>query len=91
MKWLHRITLSDEESTCHWQQKDYKGFHASIDWHNVDFSTVPAIHEYPVQSAITEPADGAELDDDEEVTVKGRFLTAATMLYRGGGDFSLAH
>ncbi|KAK3107113.1 hypothetical protein FSP39_007409 [Pinctada imbricata] len=71
VKWLHRITLSDTESTCHWQQKDYKGFHASIDWHNVDFSTVPAIQEYPVQSAICEPKDGTVLQDKEEVTVKG--------------------
>lgn len=72
VKWLNKITISNEESSCHWQQKDYKGFHASIDWHNVDFSTVPAIMETPIQSAICEPANGSELEEGaDEVTVKG--------------------
>lgn len=71
VKWLNKITLSDKESTCHWQQKDYKGFHSSIDWHNVDFTSVPPIYELPVQSVICEPEAGSVLEDDEEVTVKG--------------------
>lgn len=71
VKWLNKITLSDKESTCHWQQKDYKGFHSSIDWHNVDFTSVPPIYELPVQSVICEPEAGSVLEDEEEVTVKG--------------------
>ncbi|XP_033758440.1 sulfite oxidase-like [Pecten maximus] len=72
VKWLCKITLSKKESDCHWQQKDYKGFHASIDWHNVDFSTVPAIQELPVNSAICEPVNGSSLEEGStDVTVKG--------------------
>lgn len=72
IKWLTKIKLSNEESTCHWQRNDYKGFHSSIDWHNVDFTSVPAIMELPVTSAICEPIKGTDLDPDaEEVTVKG--------------------
>ena len=63
VKWLNKITLSNKESDCHWQQRDYKGFHASIDWDNVDFSTVPAIQELPVQSAICEPLNGSDLEE----------------------------
>lgn len=51
--------MSEEESGSHWQQNDYKGFSPSVDWHNVDFSSAPAIQELPVISAIGEPANGA--------------------------------
>jgi sulfite oxidase len=72
VKWLHKIILSDKESDCHWQQRDYKGFHSSIDWHNVDFTSVPAIMELPVQSAICEPQTGSELEAGSgEVTLQG--------------------
>src|SRR5690606_17180067 len=37
VKWLCKIELSSEESRSHWQRNDYKGFNASIDWHNVNF------------------------------------------------------
>lgn len=72
VKWLTKIKLSKEESQCHWQQNDYKGFNPSVDWHNVDFKSMPAIMELPVQSAICEPIEGTELEQDaNEVTVKG--------------------
>ncbi|ESO88462.1 hypothetical protein LOTGIDRAFT_125904 [Lottia gigantea] len=72
VKWLNRIYLSKEESTCHWQRKDYKGFNSSIDWHNVNFDTSVAIQQLPVTSAVCEPADGSEIEPgSEDVTVKG--------------------
>ena len=71
VKWLDKIELSNEESSSHWQQRDYKGFNSSVDWHNVDFSKSTAIQLLPVQSAICEPEDGETLPDDEEVTVRG--------------------
>jgi len=71
VKWLNKIILSETESQGHFQQKDYKSFNPSIDWHNVDFSKSPAIQEYPIQSAICEPLDGATIEDSEAVTVKG--------------------
>lgn len=71
VKWLNKIILSKEESSSHWQQRDYKGFNSSIDWHNVDFSKSQAIQYLPVQSAICEPEDGQTLPDADEVTVRG--------------------
>ncbi len=71
VKWLNKIILSEKESQSHWQVNDYKSFHPSIDWNNVDFSKSVAIHEYPIQSAICEPVDGDTLEGADEVTVKG--------------------
>ncbi|XP_046332499.2 sulfite oxidase-like [Haliotis rufescens] len=72
VKWLTRIVMSDEESLCHWQRKDYKGFNSSIDWHNVDFDKSVAIQQLPITSAICDPPEGAELEEGaEEVTLKG--------------------
>ncbi|MGH0145741.1 UNVERIFIED_CONTAM: hypothetical protein FKN15_038759 [Acipenser sinensis] len=72
VKWLGKIIVSAEESTSHWQQNDYKGFSPSVDWDTVDFKSAPAIQELPIQSAITEPRDGALLErSGEQVTVRG--------------------
>jgi len=72
VKWLKKIVSSKEESLCHWQQNDYKGFSPSVDWDTVNFKSAPAIQDLPVTSAICDPADGAVISaDDEEVTLKG--------------------
>ncbi|KAG7472028.1 hypothetical protein MATL_G00104240 [Megalops atlanticus] len=72
VKWLGKIALSEEESSSHWQQNDYKGFSPSTDWDTVDFKSAPAIQELPVQSAITQPAEGSVVErSQEEVTIKG--------------------
>ena len=72
VKWLSKIIIADEESRCHWQRNDYKGFSPSTDWDTVDFTTMPAIQDLPVQSAICEPANGTVLEaGTEEFTVKG--------------------
>ncbi|KAM4613497.1 sulfite oxidase, mitochondrial isoform 2-T2 [Polymixia lowei] len=72
VKWLGKIVVSAEESGSHWQQNDYKGFSPGTDWDTVDFKSAPAIQELPIQSAITEPTDGAVVGRGaEEVTVKG--------------------
>ena len=42
VKWLGKIILSDEESSSHWQQKDYKGFSPSTDADSVKWSESPA-------------------------------------------------
>jgi len=68
VKWLARIEVSETESTSHWQKKDYKGFNASTDWNNVDWSKSEAIQDMPVTSSVTscttDPATG-------ELIVKG--------------------
>ena len=72
IKWLNKIYFSNEESTCHWQRSDYKGFNSSVDWDNVNFDNSVSINELPVTSAICEPEEGAVLDEgSEEVFVKG--------------------
>ncbi|KAL4655598.1 sulfite oxidase, mitochondrial [Arapaima gigas] len=72
VKWLAKIVLSEEESSSHWQQNDYKGFSPGTDWDTVDYKSAPAIQELPVQSAITQPAEGSVVDLSQGVlTVKG--------------------
>ncbi|RZC37714.1 sulfite oxidase, mitochondrial [Asbolus verrucosus] len=56
VKWLGKITVSENESDSHWQQNDYKGFSPSTNWDTVDFSKSPAIQELPVISAICTPS-----------------------------------
>lgn len=62
VKWLTRIAASEKEYDGFWQQRDYKGFSPSIDWHNVNFCTAPAIQELPVQSLICSPQDDSSVD-----------------------------
>ena len=79
VKWLTRVAASDKEYDGFWQQRDYKGFSPSIDWHNVDFCTAPAIQELPVQSLICSPPDGSSVDaHSSEVHVSG-------IAWSGGG------
>ena len=53
VKWLNKIILSEEESQSQWQQRDYKCFGPNQGGQDVDWTTAPAIQEFPVQSAIT--------------------------------------
>lgn len=46
------MKASAEESPSHWQQKDYKGFNPSVDWHNVDWDSAPAI-QVPLANTCT--------------------------------------
>lgn len=72
MYFTGRIIVSKEESDSHWQQNDYKGFSPSVDWHNVDFKTSPAIQELPVVSAICEPNNNDTVEAENGIVkVKG--------------------
>lgn len=53
VKWVNRITLSEEESNSQWQQRDYKCFGPNHSRETVDWDSAPAIQETPVQSAVT--------------------------------------
>ena len=78
VKWLNRITLSDEESPSQWQRKDYKCFgpnETAVDW-----DAAPAIQEMPVQSAITGIKVSDSADDKE-----GRPVTLTGYAISGGG------
>jgi sulfite oxidase len=81
VKWLSKIILSNEESKSHWQQKDYKLLPPSVNNLNeANFSHSKAIQECPIQSAITEPAEGAVIKKENETfKIKG-------YAYSGGGN-----
>lgn len=53
VKWVNRVTLSEEESTSQWQRRDYKCFGPNESREMVDWDKAPSIQETPVQSAIT--------------------------------------
>ena len=71
IKWLDKIVVTKEESTGFFQQKDYKSFSPSVDPKKVDFSTAPAMQEFPVQSAITSHTMGDSVNDDGSLLLKG--------------------
>lgn len=76
VKWLGKVVVGPNESQSLWQQKDYKLFPPTMDWNNVDFGSMPAMQEMPVQSAICEPMDGGiarvdKMDKKKEAVVKG--------------------
>lgn len=70
VKWLKRIILSEEESKSFWQQKDYKTVNPSTNWDTCDLTCIMPIQDFPVQSAICTPTDGATIEGDE-VTARG--------------------
>lgn len=77
VKWLSRITLSDEECPSQWQRRDYKCFGPNeVD---VDWDAAPAIQEMPVQSAIT------SVDVHKQDSSRGRPVQLGGYAYSGGG------
>ena len=56
VKWVNKITVSDEESTSQWQRRDYKCFGPN-EGTNPNWDAARAIQETPVQSAITSLLD----------------------------------
>jgi sulfite oxidase len=56
VKWVGRVSVSDEESESQWQRRDYKVFPPHVKASEVkiqDWDALPSIQETPVQSAIT--------------------------------------
>lgn len=56
VKWLHRISMSDEESHSQWQRRDYKCFGPN-EGKNPNWDRAVSIQEMPVQSAMTSLTD----------------------------------
>lgn len=73
VKWLSKISLSEEESPAQWQRRDYKSFGPN-EAGKEDWESAPAIQELPVTSAIT----SVNVKKDERSTVRG-------YAYSGGG------
>ncbi|CAB3256168.1 unnamed protein product [Arctia plantaginis] len=79
VKWLQSITISKEESSSHWHQKDYRSFNASKTWETADFASAPPVYSLPVTSAICDPVDG------DTCAVKGGCIEVKGYAYSGGG------
>ena len=77
VKWVTNIITSTEESPSHWQRKDYRTFSPSVGWTNPDFDKAIPIQEYPIQSAICSPVQGAK--------VRGENLVVHGYAWSGGG------
>jgi sulfite oxidase len=73
VKWLKKISLSEDESKSFWQTNDYKVLPPSVkNLKEADFSKYHATQEMPVQSAICEPVNGAIVEkSDSSFTIKG--------------------
>jgi len=72
VKWLGKIVASSEESSSHWQRKDYKAFSPSADWDHLNWDSIPSIQELPVQSLICSPQPGTVVGTDEDsIFLKG--------------------
>lgn len=72
VKWLSKISLTENESPSHWQQLDYKGFSPSKNLATSDYSQSESIQELPIQSAILDPASGSTATvNDGKVFVQG--------------------
>ncbi|ESN96168.1 hypothetical protein HELRODRAFT_163202 [Helobdella robusta] len=79
VKWLKKIIVSEKESDSLWQQKDYKTFNPSLNIETCDTGKAMAVLEFPVQSAICQPANGSvlKLENKKSLEVKGYALSGA--------------
>ncbi|MBE3044153.1 molybdopterin-dependent oxidoreductase, partial [Candidatus Bathyarchaeota archaeon] len=73
VKWLSKITLSEEESPAQWQRRDYKSFGPN-EAGREDWEGAAAIQEMPVTSSIT----SVDVRGGKDTTVRG-------YAYSGGG------
>ncbi|KAJ3295805.1 hypothetical protein HDU79_008332 [Rhizoclosmatium sp. JEL0117] len=80
VKWVTKITLAEDESESHWQQRDYKGFGPSKTLEESDYSTAVSIQEMPVQSCVTVPQPNETVP-----VVEGRATGIKGFAWSGGG------
>ncbi len=71
VKWVSKISLEQEESPSHWQQRDYKGFSPSADLASSDYSKAHSIQELPVQSSFLMTGDTVKADEHGYINVEG--------------------
>ncbi|KAJ3193166.1 hypothetical protein HK101_005321 [Irineochytrium annulatum] len=83
VKWLQKISVSDEESMSHWQRKDYKGFGPSKTLEESKYEASQSIQELPIQSAILFPKEGEQVS---VVEAGGqRYIPVTGYAWSGGG------
>ncbi len=71
VKWLKSIEISDKESQGAFQQKDYKLVPKETPWEKADYSKIPAIMKYEVNSVIIHPKDSNMVNFGEDIELKG--------------------
>ncbi|TVY47564.1 Sulfite oxidase [Lachnellula occidentalis] len=93
VKWVQRITISDEESLSQWQRRDYKSFGPN-EGAKPNWSRARAIQEMPITSAITcitgappVPQPKAEMNasSGEEKKNNSDVVLVEGYAYSGGG------
>nr|CAD7451986.1 unnamed protein product [Timema tahoe] len=73
VKYLAKITLSEKEPNSQWQQLLNKAFPPGMDASNLDTTSMPAIQETPVTSAITNLMEGDTIKlHGGKMSVKGQ-------------------
>jgi sulfite oxidase len=80
-KWLSTITVQDEPSVNHMQQQDYKLLPSDITVETVDWEHGMTINDMPLNSAICQPAPGAELKAGS-ATLRGYAIATAREVTR---------
>ncbi|XP_024372472.1 sulfite oxidase [Physcomitrium patens] len=71
VKWIESIVVSKTECQGFFQQKDYKMFPPRVDWDNIDWQSRRPLMDFPVQSVICEPQDGAVVKSGDLVDFYG--------------------
>nr|CAD7393326.1 unnamed protein product [Timema cristinae] len=75
-----KITLSEKEPNSQWQQLHNKAFPPGMDATNLDTTSMPAIQEMPVTSAITNLMEG------DTIKLHGGKISIKGYAYSGGGS-----
>ena len=81
VKWLGAIRVQSAPSDNYFQRYDYKLFPPDTDASNVDWEAGTMLNELPVNSAICEPADGAEVSAGP-VTLRGYAMAGGRTIER---------
>ena len=80
-KWLRTITVQDQPSDNHIQQRDYKMLPPDMTKETVDWDKGVAIGEMPLNAAICEPAPFAELAEGR-IAIRGWAMATARQVTR---------
>ena len=90
VKWLNSIVISDEESTSHWQKKDYKIFPSNVTPATANWNEVDPLQDVPVQSAILSPANKSSIHYKSSESKDGNITVPLKGFAWSGGGRGIA-